>query len=230
MAKKLFFMLLVLGLIAGGAVVSMATGDGVINLNGALADTTPDGTLVPGINIGDMQYIEEDLQEEAYTYEKMIEEYDSLFFDKNIQTEDIYIKDIVIKKCDTRKDSIQYYELLVTLDDSVTLENGDSIVVMAFVEKDGGYELLGTPMNVFIKYPKPYKFELPFVGEDQPNCIRIIAFPKSSYDKFTLEDNLQIEHKVVTIPEPKQNFSIRGSLINTQEVFNIIKRLGNYSK
>jgi len=230
MAKKLFFTLLVLGLIAGGAVVSLATGDEVVNFNGALADTTADGILVPELNNWDMQYIDEDIQDEAYIYKKMIEEYDSLFFDKDIKTENVYIKDIVIKKSDSKNDVDHDYELLVTLDDGVTLANGDYIIVMAFIEKDGGYELLGTPINVFIKYPKPYKFELPFVGKEQPNRIRIIAFPKSSYDNFTLEDNLQVEHKEVIIPEPRQNFSIRGSLINTQESFNIIKKLGNNLK
>lgn len=230
MAKKLFFMLLVLGLIACGAVVSLATGDGIANFNGALAETTTEGILVPGMNTWDMQYIDEDFQEETYIYKKMIEEYESLFFDKDIKTEDVYIKDIVIKKSDSKKDVVQDYELLVTLDDGVVLENGDYIIVMAFIEKDGSYELLGTPINVFIKYPKPYKFELPFVGSEKPNRIRIIAFPKSSYDKLTLEENFQVEHQEVVIPEPRQNFSIRDSLINTQECFNIIKKLGNILK
>lgn len=227
MAKKLFFVLLVIGLIAGGAVVSMATGDKGVNFDGALAEITLNGTLVPGVSVEDVQYIEDDIQEEEYIYKKMIEEYDSLFFDKNIQTDKVYIKDIVIKKSDSKKDVIQDYDLLVTLNDSVNLEYGDFIIVMAFVEKDGGYELLGTPIKVFIKYPKPYKFELPFVGEEQPNRIRIIAFPKSSYDQFTLEDNFQVEHKEVIIREPKQSFSIRSSLINTRESFNFVKKLGN---
>lgn len=226
MAKKLFFMLLILGLLAVGAVASMATVGGVFNFSGAMADATLTGVTIPGIHIEDEQHIEEASQEEAYTYEKMIEEYDSLFFDKYIETKNVYVKDIVIKQQDTRNASAQDYELSVTLDDSVVLENGDSIIIMAFVEKDGVFELLVAPNSVVIKYPKPYRFALPFVGERHPNRIRIIGFPKSSYDDITLENNLQIEDREVVIPEPKQNFSIRNSLINSKECFNILKKLG----
>ncbi len=232
MSKKIFFVLLVFGLLACGTVVSMATIDDVINFNGALSDSTLTGATITGINSGHEQYIEETLQEdvlqeEAYTYEKMIEEYDSLFFDKYIETENVYIKDIVIKQQDLRGASIQDYEISVTLDDSVVLKDGDSIIIMAFVENGDKYELLGAPSKVVIKYPKPYRFELPFVGDKQPNKIRIVVFPKSSYDNVTLEKNLQIEDREVIIPDPKKNFSIRGSLINSIECLNIIKKLGN---
>ena len=226
MAKKLFFMLLVFGLIAGSTVASMATVGSVFNFNGALADVTLTGATIPGINIKDEQHIEEASEEEAYTYEKIIEEYDSLFFDKYIQTKNVYVKDIIIKQQDTRNASPQDYELSVTLDDSVVLENGDSIIIMAFTEKDGVFELLVAPNSVVIKYPKPYRFVLPLIGKKHPNHIRIIVFPKSSYDDITLEDNLQIEDREVVIPEPKQNFSIRNSLINSKQCFNILKKLG----
>lgn len=225
MAKKVLFMLLIIGLMAVWAVVSMATPDGMTNFNGAFTDATLTGATIPCINIEEEQQIKQALQDEAYTYEKIIEEYDSLFFDKDIKTKEVYVKDIVIKQQDARNASSQDYELLVTLADNINLEHGDSITIMAFVEKNGKYELLGSPNKVVTKYPKPYRFGLPTVSEKQPNRIRIIVFLKNNYVNVISEDNLQIEDRDVIIPGSRQNFSIRGSLINYKECFDILKKL-----
>lgn len=222
MAKKIMFMLLVLLLLACGAVASMATGEGVQNIEGALTLT---GLNVPGMDIEDGQYIEDIVEEETYTYDKIIEEYDSLFFGEDVKTEKVFIKNIVIKQ-DNFSDDIHDHELLVTLDDSVVLEDNDFIVVMAFIKKDDSYEMLGTPMEVATVFPKANKFKLPFVGKEQPNCIRLVVFPRSSYDNLTLNENLQIDDKVITITEPNNDFSFWSTLKNSYESFtNIFKKL-----
>ncbi|HHU16965.1 MAG TPA: hypothetical protein GXZ70_01890, partial [Clostridiales bacterium] len=129
-------------------------------------------------------------------------------------------------KQDDFSDDIQAHDLLVTLDDSVVLEDSDFIVVLAFIKKDDTYEMLGKPMEVSTVFPKANKFQLPFVGKEKPNYIRLVVFPKSSYDNLTIEENLQIDDKVVIIAEPNKGFSFWDSLKNSYEsITRIINKL-----
>lgn len=211
MAKKFCFLLLVLLLMAIGTVVSMADEDEA----GAKIVA---GMAVPVANTAvEEQYIDK------YTHEAVIEKYQSMFFNEESQSSCVLIKQYVVKKNDL-SNNIQDYLVSGELASDVTLKNGDSVVVMVFAENNGTYELLGTPKEAVTNYLRLYRLRLPFVGEDKPNHIRIVAFLKSEYKDLSLDKNVQITDMKIVVQ--KQGYNIRDSLLNTLETLELFDRFG----
>ena len=155
MAKKLTFVMLVLCLMAFSTVVSMAINDDAVISENRSLEKAVGGSSLPFVNAAtDEQYIE------VYSHEAVIDEFGSLFFDKDSISDTLLLKDITVKR-DYYSDNIQNYFLSATLADDVTLKDGNSIVVMVFVETDDTFELLGTPGEVFTKFQRMYKSAFP---------------------------------------------------------------------
>lgn len=215
MAKKLTFLLLLVILMAAGAVISMADDD-TASLRDLAVENTGNQLSVPvSDNADEPGYIE------GYSHQTVIDKYRTLFIDKENQTDGVYLKDIQVLK-DEESSNIQNYTLWATLLDGAQLDDGDSIVVMAFVETEDTYELLGTPKQIFARFMSPYKFKLPFVGKENPNNIRVVAFPKSAFNSLELGVNLEITDRVVVIET--ESFNLKSSLRNS---FDTIKQVEN---
>ncbi len=211
MAKKLCFLLLVLVLMVIGTLVSMADED-------ETAAKTVTGLSAPVVNtVGEGQYIEK------YTHEAVLEKYGSLFFDEESQSSCVLIKDYIVKK-NALSDNIQDHVLSGELAGGITLKNGDSVVVMVFVKNGDTYELLGTPKEAVTNYLRLYRLRLPFVGEDKPNHIRVVAFLKNEYKQLALDKNVQITDMDIVIQ--KQGYNIKDSLMNTLETLEIFDKFG----
>lgn len=211
MAKKLCFLLLVLALMVIGTLVSMADED-------ETAVKTVTGLSAPVVNtVEEGQYIEK------YTHEAVLEKYGSLFFDEESQSSCVLIKEYIVKK-NVLSDNIQDRVFSGELADDITLKNGDSVVVMVFVKNGDTYELLGTPKEAVTNYLRLYRLRLPFVGEDKPNHIRVVAFLKSRYKELALDKNVQITDMDITIQ--KQGYNIKDSLMNTLETLELFDKFG----
>lgn len=213
MLKKIVFILLVLSFMIAGALVSMANEDEDVTYNNTIVNDISDNLDVSARG-----------QNVEYSHEAVIEKYSSLFFDVDSKTDKEYIieEHIKIKEDGATKDDIQDYDLYVTLSDTVYLETGNTIVVMVFVQMGDTFELLGEPAEFNAWCMEPIKLDLPNVGKDNPNCIRIIAFPKNSYNELSL-DNIQIYDTEVIIID----YDLKGTLKTMQgilELYNIIPK------
>ena len=208
MLKKIVFIMLMLVFIIAGAVVSLATEDEEPVISSISVEN-----VNPGFYVMTGVYEEE---EEEYSHEAVIEMYSSLFFDPENETEIEYIKekDIKIVEDGSTKDDIQDYDLYVTLSDTVYLEKGNTVVVMVFVQENDTYELLGSAE--FNAWCMKIKLNLPNVGSNNPNYIRVIAFPKDSYKELTLDNVQMFDTEVIIV---NQLFDFMRTLKTTQDIF-----------
>lgn len=209
MVKKITFILLVVVLLAAGAVVSMAGEDqGSFNLSGINTGSWFDSPVLDITN--------EDMYIEEYSHEVVINKYSELFFDKDNQIAEVYLREVSFVK-DTDSSNIQDYTLNARLLEEVKLESRDSIVVMAFVEKNGTYELLGAPKEGFKNCMGWYKLRFPNIGKENPNNIRVVAFLKSAYNSLELGVNLEITdyEEYVTGDE---GFNVKSTLRNSIDI------------
>lgn len=212
MLKKLSFIILVFSFMLFGAVAAMAIegeGDSLSNIEGDVT-TNP---VLPAIEIHN-----EEQQEEEYSHEAVIEEYSSLFFNIDNKTENEFIKEerIKIVEDSSTKDDIQDYSIYATLSDDIHLEEGNTIVVMAFLKMGDSFELLGNPEEKFKLggLMEPISFSLSNVGEDDSYYIRVIAFPKNSYKDLSI-DNIQIyDLEIVNF-----DFDINNTLLTVEDIF-----------
>lgn len=215
MLKKLTFILLVFSFVIAGALVSMATEDEDSSINNEGIDNTAVNSVVPVVEAIDVEQ-----QEEEYSHEAVIEIYSSLFFDADSETENTLIKDIEINKDNNKSDNKKAYALSASLADEVQLEDGDTIVVMAFVKNGDSFELLGEPKECNVWCLERITFELPFTGKENPNLIRVLAFPKKSYSELSI-NNIQIYDEEVIIEE--KGFIFKDSLKPWQDAFEQLK-------
>jgi len=180
MLKKLVFTIMFFAFIIAGAVVSFANEDDVIVYN--------------RYTVNYMTNIAEETGEEIeeYSHEAVLEKYSSLFFGDESSTETEYIKDININKNPTTTDK-QDHSFSATLADNVSLEDGNILVLMFFVKEGDTFKQLISPVEIEcrLRFIEPIGMTLPNTGKDNPNCIRIIVFPKDNYNELSLE-NIQI--------------------------------------
>ncbi|HZK25940.1 MAG TPA: hypothetical protein VFD00_00160 [Thermoclostridium sp.] len=205
MLKKIMFILLVSSLMILGSLVCMAYGDDDINEGSYMATRLNDFVDFAPSAVN----VENDApQEEEYSDEAVIEQYSSLFFETEDETEVEFITDI--QDCvDKESQKCTFY---ATISENIQIDEGDNIVVMAFVQKDDSYELLASgEFEITIKYLRPIELNLPNTGKDNPNYVRIIVFPKNSYDNLSL-DNVQIYCKTKVIDNKK--FDFESTLFN----------------
>lgn len=207
MFKKIAFILLVFALMIAGALVSMAIEDEELILSRFALNNLPSGFFDTDGAYGE--------QEDEFSYESVIEMYSSLFFDAENKTDVDYIKDIVIEKYSASKEDIHDYYVYATPSENAQLEKGNTIVVMVFIQSGDGFELLSDPVEFNKAFTKHISISLPNVGNDNPNCIRIIAFLKNDYKELRL-DNIQIYDTEIIIVE--QSFDFHGSLKSTQDI------------
>jgi len=208
MIKKLVFILLVFSFMLAGALVSMAI---------------EDEEFMPGLfNSSNASSVYLDMDEpyeepkDEYSDKTVIEMYSSLFFDAESKTDAEYIKDIVIEEYSATKDDIHDYYIYATPSENAQLEKGNTIVVMVFIQSGDGYKLLSKPVEFKKAFTRHISISLPNVGNDNPNCIRIIAFLKDDYKELSL-DNIQIYDTEITIVE--QSFDFIGTLKTSQDIF-----------
>jgi hypothetical protein len=211
MIKKLMFILLVAVLFAAGAVVSMADDDLASVKN--LADEKTGWSGIPVTNnSGAAMYIDE------FSHQAVIDKYSEVIFDRQSQAGGIYFKEDKTKLVkDEESSNIQDYKLTATLLDSVKLTDGDSIVIMVFVETDDNYTLLTVPKHLYTPWLRWYKFRLPHTGKDKPNNVRMVAFQKSQWKSLELGVNLEITDRTEIIENENPDFDFKGSLKNSRE-------------
>lgn len=214
MVKKLTFVLLVVVLLAAGAVVSMADDD-------LVSFSLTDGNTGSWSDAPVMDITDEDMYIEEYSHEAVINKYRALFLDKSNQMAGIYLKEVCITK-DKESSNAQDYILSATLLDDVKLGSRDSIVVMAFVETNGTFELLGAPKQIYKDLLRWYKFRLPNIGKENPNNIRVVAFLKSDYNFLELGVNLEItDHEEYVIED--ESFDVKSSLKNSMDTIKLLE-------
>lgn len=214
MLKKLMFVLLVGILFTAGAVVSMADDDLVpANINNGKSGTPAAVGADEGLYI------------DGYSNQTVIEKYADVFFAEESQAGGIYLVEGETKLVkDEDSNSIQDYKLTATMLDTVKLDDGDAIVIMAFVKTDEKYELLTTPKNLTSPWLRWYKIKLPHTGKDNPNHVRVIAFQKSKWESLQLGVNLEIIDLTEVIENNKKDFNFLDTLKNCNDT---IKRVGN---
>lgn len=207
MAKKITFIMLIFILMAAGAVVSMAGGDD----QAAMEDLSPERSI-DDLNASGSDIFDEDGYVNESFCEAVINQYASVFMDKDSQAEGVCISNIKIQK-DEKSDSKFDYLMWATVGADIQPGNGDPVIIMAFIGTEEGYELLETP-QAFMKYIA-YKLKLPFEGQDKPNNVRIVAFPVSAADSLVLGENLEVTDYIIIIE--KSSFYFRGSLKNSRD-------------
>ena len=196
MLKKILFIILVFSFMIAGSLVCMAYGDDDFVESSYLVTESTDflDLVAPAVSIENIV-----LQEEGYSDEAVIEKYSSLFFDTEDETEIELIRDIVVNE-------FHNYALSAIIAEGVQIDEGDNIVVMAFVQKDDSFELIASEeVNRLYMCLEPVELNLPHVGKDNPNYVRIIAFRKNSYDNLSLA-NIQIHCKTIVIDNKKFDF------------------------
>ncbi|ANX02559.1 hypothetical protein CSTERLE_13810 [Thermoclostridium stercorarium subsp. leptospartum DSM 9219] len=191
MLKKLTFVFLVVSFMIAGALVSMADED--------------EDFIFYRYTVNNAIYAAEESQgrPEEYSHEAVIEMYSSLFFDADSKSDVEFIKDINITEKNDTKDNNKDYSFSAVLSENVLPEEGNAIILMFFIRQDDTYEELIPPEEIDpsqcrMKMIEPITLELPNVGEDNPNHIRIIVFLKNSYKELTL-DNIQIYDAKIVI-------------------------------
>lgn len=198
MLKKICFVLLIFTFMIAGALVSFAAKDGNVAM---LKEEQP----------------------EEYSPEAVIEKYSSLFFDENNETDNEYLKGIKITEERTTVDDIQDYNFSAELSDTVQLENGNPIVVMIFVKVGNKYKLLSDPEECNMGLIEPISIYLPNTGKDNPNYIRVIAFPKNSYNELSL-DNIQIYDTEIVIIKYDVKDTLKTLNDILKPIYNIIPK------
>jgi hypothetical protein len=203
-------------MMAAGSVVAMADEESAPLMN-MIAETNENmQNIVMFDEAVQGEYIEE------YSHQAVFNKYQDLFQDREIQMEGVYLKNICINKSKESYNN-QDYTLSAMLLDEVVLENGESIVVMAFVQTDDSCELLGTPKQMFAKLMKPYNFRLPFSGKENPNLIRVVAFLKSEWQSLELGENLEITNFEIIIEE--ESFIFKDSLKSSWDIIKSVENI-----
>jgi hypothetical protein len=224
MAKKILFIALLFILILAGSVVSMADED-----NNAISDndnTNSETAIEAGSNlfdsfIGNDSTYEaaasgvEDAAQEEYSAEAVIERYGSLFFDEEVQSE-IELVNIINIEHDGESKNVEDFVISALVSGDVELDYDESLTLMIFIKKDDKFELLTDPVEGYAWFLPKVSF--PNIGEENPNHILFIAFPKNSYNNLELDVNLQItdmEHVVVVS-------KLREFRLNVQQALNLL--------
>ncbi len=205
MAKKLSFLLLIIVMTVAGTVVSMATGDSTNVTNDYSEDMELPEDAV--INKGEPN-------KEEYAHEAVLDEYGTLFCNKESGSKVTILDEIKINR-DTKNENIQDYIITGMITEGFELEDNDVVVLMVFVEKENGYVILGKPVEGSMLLFS--RVVMPFTGENNPNNIRLVVFPKNSYKVLKPDENLQITDIEVIVKKQKANVleKIKDSLINT---------------
>lgn len=205
MLKKFAFVIMVLLFIIAGALVSLANNEEEFVYN--------------NFTVNDYIYDNEEFYEKKeYSHEAVVEMYSSLFFDADIKTDVEYIKDIVFNENSKTADNNKDYLFNATLSDNVELENENIIVMMFFIKNGDTFEELIPPEEIEcnLRLIAPININLPNVGKDNPNSIRIIVFPKNNYKDLSA-DNIQVYDIEIFINST--NF-FKGSLKNASDLLN----------
>ncbi len=222
MTKTFVFFLLIFILMIAGAVVSMATGDDMDMSDNLPTENSNTAEMIldydalqdffPSEETDVLEIEPEDFQTEEYSTEYVLEKYQSLFFEDEIQSESELVS-IKINQNSDGNSSIQDYIVAGTVTETIELAMDDSMMLMIFIEKDDTFEFLAYPEegSALIKS----KVKLPFTGKDNPNRIRFIAFPKKSYDQLELDKNLQITDMEIIITTPFER--LKEKLLNTED-------------
>lgn len=225
MAKKLTFVIMVFLLMIAASVVSMAIDDDFAAVKNVSAEKTGNWMNSNVIDYSDidanaMDNIDEAIISQEYSHEYVIQEYESSLFDKSNQFEGVYMEHIDILKQNTSADDRDYV-LTATLKDEVELD-GDAVVIMVFVEKDGTYELLREPAEINNKMFGGYLLTMPYTGNDKPNHIRVVAFLKNSYQVLEPGVNVEIVDQVIEV-RGKDN-DIKSTLLSRDQTYNNVKK------
>ncbi|MBP7175981.1 MAG: hypothetical protein KBA53_07160 [Thermoclostridium sp.] len=219
MIKKLMFILLVVFMLAAGAVVSMADDDPILVKN-FIADKNGLSGLPAPKSSSEAMYIEE------YSHQAVIDQYSDIFFSETELAGGVYLKEESINLVkDVDSSNIQDYKLTVTLLDTVKLAEGDSIVVMAFVKKEDTYTQLTIPRYLSTPWSRFYKFRLPYTGKDNPNHVRVVAFLKSQWKSLELGVNLEITDRSEIIVAETPGFNLKNSLINSWDTIRRVESI-----
>jgi len=217
MIKKLMFISLVVLLFTAGAVVSMADDDRV-SVRSLAAEKAGWSSAA--------NQIEEDLYIEEYSHQVVIDQYADVFFDEKSQAAGVFLKEDGTKLVkDEDSSNPQDYKLTATMLSTVKLAEGDSVVIMAYVETDGKYDRLTVPKNLSTPWLRWYKIRLPHTGKDKPNYVRVIAFQKSQWQTLKLGLNLEITDLLVVIENENTGFNFKSSLKNSRDTIKQVENI-----
>ncbi len=213
-------MLLVAFLFSIGSVASMGTEvDPSSTNNPAVEKNGWFGSAVTN-DRDESTYIEE------FSHQTVIDLYSDVFFNEKNQAANVFLKEDTIKLVkDEDSTNVRDYKLTATMLDNVRLTDGDSVVIMAFVETEDTYSLLTIPKNLSTPWLRWFKFRLPYTGKDKPNHVRVVAFLKSQWKALKPGENLEITDLLEIIESENPGFNLKASLKNSRDTIKQVENI-----